>query len=705
MSKIHFDSHQFVRQQDRIIVEICLNLPSITIIFALSNMLLSSWIDIPNDSDFTLQNCPFGVFSPANSTDRRCCTVVGNTIVDLSILEEAGVFDDFLPPGIFRGAVLNSFLECRPCVWHSVRTRLIDLLSDREGSDARLKENKNLQRAVFYPLKKATLHLPIQVGDYRNFYASRQHSTNVDSMFCGKDNALQPKLMHIPEGYNGCSSTIYVSGHSFPRPTVQVWKNSADPSEGSVCVPSEQLDFEFQVAAIVGGPPNQGTIDIFQAKERIFGFMLVNDWSVRDIQNGDHVAFSSFTSKNFATTVSPWIIPAEALEPFCAPISVKTQHNPEPLEYISSPEHSFYDIQFTVEIKPDGDESPHEVSRSNFRHHYWKPPHQLVHHSATGCFMRAGDMLGSGRVSETGPASFVSMLDLSWKGTKEVPVGNQTRKFLHDGDAVIMRAWCKKDECGRIGFGKCCTKILPAGTAISIPGHTTPATSRRYQDFKLYGYWRSSSTWRVRMVLRYKGVPYETIPVSLTKKENLCSGYKDINSAAQIPSLECIDSETGRTIRLSQSIAIIAFLEDNFPDKRSIYPKHAIQRARVKEMAEIVNSGIQPLQNLFYLERLEIKSGGTISTKDQAHDVIKKGLEMLEGLARQHQIDFCGPCCAGTFAPTLADFCVLPQLVNARRVNVNVDSVCPHLLRVENMLKDTSWYKLSSPQAQPDSNN
>uniref|UniRef100_A0A7S3LBJ4 fumarylacetoacetase n=1 Tax=Amphora coffeiformis TaxID=265554 RepID=A0A7S3LBJ4_9STRA len=663
-------------------------------------MLLSSWISVPETSEFSLQNLPYGVFSPKGRTDRRCGTIVGETVLDLSILEEAGLFDDVAPPGIFRGKLLNPFLECRPGVWRSVRKRLVALLEEK-GGDARLRNDGRLQSVAFHSLEGVKLHLPIQVGDYTDFYSSREHATNVGIMFRGKDNALQPNWLHLPVGYHGRSSTIQVSGHSFPRPMGQLQKNPDDPMEGSVLGPSELLDFELEIAAVVGGPPNEGPMDIAQAKERIFGYMLMNDWSARDIQKWEYVPLGPFTSKNFATTVAPWIVPAEALEAFRVPTSAGTQDNPEPLPYLKDPEYSSYDIQLKVAIQPEKASESHVISRSNFVHLYWNPPQQLVHHSVTGCVMNAGDMLGSGTISGTDPISFGSMLELSWKGTKEIPVGNEVRKFLHDGDTVTMRGCCEKDGWGRVGFGECRATVLPPTRQPRV-GSTEDFALTRYRNFKLYGFCQSSSTWRVRMVLGYKNIPYETISVDLTKKENQSESHKRLNALGQVPILECFDAEMEKPITLTQSLAIVEFLEDAVPGRKSIYPRDLTQRGKVKEIVEIVNSGIQPLQNKAYLKRLELSSNGAISAAQEAHDVIERGLRTLETLVQEQQSKFGGPFCAGTFSPTLADFCVIPQLANARRFDVEVGSVCPTLVSAESMSKSSEWYKSSSPQAQPD---
>jgi fumarylacetoacetase len=518
-------------------------------------------------------------------------------------------------------------------------------------------------------------------------------------MFRGKDNALQPNWLHLPVGYHGRVSTIHVTGHSFPRPRGQLQKNADKPQEGSTYGPSRLLDFELEVAAVVGGPPNAAPMDIDQAKSRIFGYMLMNDWSARDIQKWEYVPLGPFTSKNFATTVSAWIVPADSLEAFRIPTSAGTQSNPEPLDYLKDANYSSFDIRLSVAIQPPKSPTPHIVSRSNFRHLYWNPAQQLVHHSVTGCIMKAGDLLGSGTISGTEPSSFGSLLELSWKGTKEIPVGDEVRKFLKDGDTVLMRGCCEKEGYGRVGFGECLASVLPPAEkpSNSIGESVLP----RYTNFKLYGYWRSSSTWRVRMVLEFKGITHETVPINLVNFEHREAAYLELNKFGQVPLLECLDTEEKKIVRVSQSLAIAEFLEEVTPGRRSIIPRDAVQRARIREMAEIVNAGIQPLQNLFHVKRLEELSGGSISATEEAKLAISRGLACLEALAIECQSESSGPYVGGTFAPSLADFCVLPQIANARRFGVDVEAVCPTLLTSETVCRSESWYESSHPEQQP----
>jgi len=417
----------------------------------MSSAAAASWVPgVSEDSDFSLSNLPFGVFS-RNGDGRgpRCATRLGDTVVDLSVLEEAGLFVDVpgLAGNVFCRETLNAFVEHPRPVWLAVRLRLLALFSiEDEGGDARLRSNPDLQKASFVSTSDATLHLPVEVGDYTDFYSSREHATNVGTMFRGPDNALQPNWLHLPVGYHGRASTVFLSGAPVRRPVGQLQKDANDPTQGSTYGPCRLLDFELEMAAVVGGAPNAAgqSLTIDQAKDRIFGFLLMNDWSARDVQKWEYVPLGPFTSKNFATTVSPWIVTTDALEDYVAPTSAREQVDPVPLPYLQDPTYSSYDIALTVAIQGAGQSEPTTVSRSNFRNMYWNAAQQLAHHSVTGCIMKAGDLLGSGTISGSEPDSFGSMLELSWKGTKEVPVGNEVRKFLKDGDTVIMKGLCSK---------------------------------------------------------------------------------------------------------------------------------------------------------------------------------------------------------------------------------------------------------------------
>jgi fumarylacetoacetase len=462
------------------------------------------------------------------------------------------------------------------------------------------------------------------------------------------------------------------------------------------------LDFELEMAAVVGGPPNPigQAMTLQQAKDRVFGFMLMNDWSARDIQKWEYVPLGPFTSKNFATTVSPWIVMAIALDKHMAPTSAGVQNDPVPLPYLQDDSYGSYDVSLTVAIQTKTQKEPIVVSRSNFTNMYWNAAQQLVHHSVTGCSMKAGDMLGSGTISGSEPDSFGSMLELSWNGTKEVIVGEERRKFLEDGDSIIMSGACSKNKNGKIGFGECEGLILPVVEEASAP--EMEKEEARYTDLKLYGYWRSSSTWRVRVALSAKGLSYVTIPIDITKGEHKTVEFLYMNPLGQVPVLECMDSVTGRRVTLTQSVAIIEFLDKAFPDSRQLFPVDHFDRVTALEMVEAVNAGIQPLQNVFFLRPFEVKSGGTILSEEEAKRANEYGLLALETLVKKRLDSYKGSFCMGTFSPTVADACMVPQMYNARRFGVDVDRICPKLVEIECLCLKHPWFVASHPQVQPD---
>ena len=323
---------------------------------------------------------------------------------------------------------------------------------------------------ILIPIEDCILHLPAKIGDYTDFYSSREHATNVGIMFRGKENALQPNWLHLPVGYHGRASSVFVTGTDIVRPCGQILgKDNALP-EFKEC---QLLDFELEVGCFIGGPPNTpGTpVSMNEVNDRIFGFCLMNDWSARDIQKWEYVPLGPFGAKNFATTISPWIVTKEALEPYICATSACVQDNPEPLPYLKDPNYSSYDIKLTVEIQGAGMDVPVIISRSNYRNMYWNARQQLVHHSITGCNMIAGDLLGSGTISGSTDDSLGSMLELSWNGSREVKLGEsgKVRKFLLDGDTVIIRGWAENDHTDRVGFGSCTGKIFPSNSKLE-PG-------------------------------------------------------------------------------------------------------------------------------------------------------------------------------------------------------------------------------------------
>lgn len=424
-----------------------------------------------------------------------------------------------------------------------------------------------------------------------------------------------------------------------------------------------------------------------------------------------------FGSKNFCTTISPWIVPIDALEPFACPTSAIEQTDPTPLPYLRDPNYSSYDVKLEVAIRGEGMNEPHKVCSSNFSNLYWNARQQLVHHAVTGCVMKAGDLLASGTISGKDEDSFGSMLELSWRGSREVKLGYDAtgvevvRKFLKDGDSVAITGWAEaRDGIGRVGFGTCEGTVLPASPDLAPATRAaTPAASRGYTNIRLFGHWKSSSTWRVRVALAAKGIAYETVPVDLiegARKIEECG--KEVSPMGQVPVLEYRDVTSGESVRLTQSMAIIEFLEDAFADVgSSLLPLDPKDRAAAREVAEVVNSGLQPLQNLSVVKRIDEGSPGGSQTSGAsfAKDSIAMGLSALEKLVADRRSGLgkaCGPYTIGTFAPTIADAYVIPQLYNGRRFRIDLPSICPGLLKVEAAALAHPWFRTSHPDKQLD---
>jgi len=440
-----------------------------------------------------------------------------------------------------------------------------------------------------------------------------------------------------------------------------------------------------------------------QARERIFGFLLMNDWSARDIQKWEYVPLGPFTAKNFGTTLSPWIVTAQALECFAGTTSAgPEQVEPKPLDYLQDPKYSSYDIKLQVLIQGEKMVEPHLVCTSNFLNLYWNAAQQLVHHSVTGCVMNPGDVLGSGTISGQTDDSFGSMLELSWKGTREVKVGPEVRKFLQDGDTVVMKAWSVKDGRGRVGFGECVGKVLPAmlpnEVTKEILSASAPSLLPRHQNLKLYSYWRSSSSWRVRIVLNAKGIPHDIITVDLKAGEQNDESFLEKNPLGKVPLLEYTDAHTGKVHSLTQSVAIHDFLEAMAPYKKSLLPGDRMERVAAMEMVEVINSDIQPLQNAPMVKMLERLSGGKIVAEDFAKQHIFKGLKALEQLVmKRRQSGAHGPYCMGNFSVSLVDVFLVPQLYNARRFGLNVEEDLPVLSEIEKLCMQQPCFASTQP--------
>jgi fumarylacetoacetase len=420
---------------------------------AANNPSLRSWIEVQKDSDFPIQNLPFGIFSNG-STDPRPGVRIGDRVLDLSALADAGLLElPGLPRKAFHASVLNELMKGGKSGMRALRDRISQLLQHDNGE---LRDNGSLLEKALLSASDVTMHLPVHVGDYTDFYSSREHATNVGTMFRDPDNALLPNWLHLPVGYHGRSSSIVVSGEPIVRPCGQTKADDADnPSFG----PSRLLDFELEMAFITfDGKPLGQRISTSEADEYIFGMVLFNDWSARDIQKWEYVPLGPFLAKNFASSCSSWVVTLDALEPFRTAGYVQ---EPEVLPYLKYEGDKNIDISLQVAIRPEGGEES-VVCNSNYKHMYWTAEQQLAHHTVGGCNIRCGDMMASGTISGPTPDSFGSMLELSWRGTKPIKLADGSeRKFIQDGDTVIMRGHAEHNGV-RIGFGEVAGKLLPA---------------------------------------------------------------------------------------------------------------------------------------------------------------------------------------------------------------------------------------------------
>ncbi|MCJ7874704.1 fumarylacetoacetase [Phaeobacter sp. J2-8] len=404
-----------------------------------------SWVDTANstDTDFPIQNLPFGVFSEGEGP-RRVGVAIGDMILDLTALEVGGKLTPGGDTKVFDQGVLNPFMGLAQTVWSQTRAKIADLL-DAEGGDPSL---------PLVARSAAQLHLPVFVRSYTDFYASKEHATNVGCMFRDPDNALMPNWLHIPIGYNGRASTVVVSGTPVHRPNGQLKGPQDDAPRFGAC---QKLDIELELGALVGTPNPMGQpVGAAEAYDNIFGYVLINDWSARDIQVWEYQPLGPFQSKAFGTTISPWIVTREALEPFRAPAPERVQPL---LPYLHEETPNNFDIRMEVALAPKGQDAT-VISRTNYKYMYYSSALQLVHHASSGCAMETGDLLGSGTISGPTPDSFGSMLELTWNGRDPVEVDGGTRTFLEDGDTVAITGWC--EGAYRIGFGNCDGTILPA---------------------------------------------------------------------------------------------------------------------------------------------------------------------------------------------------------------------------------------------------
>lgn len=411
-----------------------------------------SWLHVDKNSDFPIQNIPFGVFLTRDDII-TIGTRIGDTAIDLGALHQLGYFDDIpLTDDIFLQDTLNDFIADGRKTWRAVRDKVADIF-DAENNT--LRNNVKHKEIVLFRLDEIEMQLPVQVGDYTDFHSSIEHATNIGTMSRDIDNALLPNWLHIPVAYHGRSSSIIPSGISIYRPQGQTFPEGAtEPVFG----PSKAVDFELEMAFITTVANDLGEpIPADETEEYIFGLVLLNDWSARDIQKWEYLPLGPFSSKNFASSISPWIVTLDALEPFRVegPKPIKPQ-----LSYLHYTGKKSFDIHLEVAIQPKTDKEI-IVTRTNFKHMYWNMSQQLAHHTINGCPINAGDLMGSGTVSGPTPDSYGSLLELTWGGEKPLKMKNGSeRKFIDDYDTVIMRGHCEKDGT-RIGFGEVSTQLLP----------------------------------------------------------------------------------------------------------------------------------------------------------------------------------------------------------------------------------------------------
>ena len=411
---------------------------------------MNTWIEIPKNSDFSIYNLPFGIFS-TNKNSKRVGIAIGNNIIDLLACNELDIFKDLnINNNVFENNFLNDFINLGKNTTNKVREIIQQQLTD-ESSKIKMSS------VVIIPMNEAEMHLPVRVGDYTDFYSSIEHATNIGSMFRDPSNPLLPNWRHLPVGYHGRASSIIVSGIDIFRPQGQVMPKDSDKP---VFTSSKRIDFELEMGYIIGKQSSLGSsITTDDADNYIFGKVLFNDWSARDIQKWEYVPLGPFLGKSFASSISPWVVTIEALDNFrvAGPIQ-----NPEVLDYLKFNGLKNYDINLSVSILPEKTNIETIVCKSNFKYMYWNMSQQIAHHTINGCNLNVGDMMASGTISGKSKDSYGSMLELSWGGKKNIELNDgSSRTFIEDYDSVIMRGYCEKDNI-RVGFGEVKSKLLPS---------------------------------------------------------------------------------------------------------------------------------------------------------------------------------------------------------------------------------------------------
>jgi len=411
---------------------------------------MNTWIEVPNNTDFSIYNLPFGIFSK-KGISKRIGVAIGNKVIDLLACNKLNIFTDLdIHNSVFENTFLNDFINLGKNKTNKVREILQKQLIDE---NSKLKLHHDLIFSMF----EVEMHMPVNVGDYTDFYSSIEHASNIGSMFRDPDNPLLPNWRHLPVGYHGRASSIIVSGVDIIRPKGQI---KPFDSENPVFSSSKRIDFELEMGYIIGKNSKLGSsISTKDAEDYIFGKVLFNDWSARDIQKWEYVPLGPFLGKSFASSISPWVVTIEALKPFKVQGPVQ---EPNVLEYLKFDGLKNYDINLSVSILPGGSEIETVICKSNFKYMYWNMSQQIAHHTVNGCNLNTGDMMASGTISGKSKDSYGSMLELSWGGKKDIILdGGYSRTFVEDFDTILMRGYCSKNDI-RVGFGEVKTKLLPS---------------------------------------------------------------------------------------------------------------------------------------------------------------------------------------------------------------------------------------------------
>ncbi|MDH5402350.1 MAG: fumarylacetoacetase [Candidatus Heimdallarchaeota archaeon] len=413
-----------------------------------------SFIPVSPESHFPIQNLPYGVFS-INNLQPRIGVAIGEFILDLCKLESKGYFDTILTGSpVFDKNSLNEFINLGSEIWQKIRTKLQYLLQDTTSI---LRDDKSLREDVFYKQELCKMYLPIKIGEFTDFYSSYNHAFNVGNMIRGPENALMPNWKHLPVAYHGRASSVIVTETNIKRPKGQILPPG---SEIPVFQPTGRLDYELEMGFIIGKSNDLGEpVDIDSAEDHIFGYVLLNDWSARDVQVWEYRPLGPFLAKNFATSISPWVVTSLALEPFKTQVS---SQDPEPLDYLKSSNNFVYDIELYALIQSETMNTPMQLTHTNHKYLYWSPIQQLTHHTITGCNLQVGDLLGSGTISGPTQESRGCLLEINELGKKPITLNDgNVRLFLQDGDTIILSGFCQGADF-RVGFGEVRTKILPA---------------------------------------------------------------------------------------------------------------------------------------------------------------------------------------------------------------------------------------------------